>query len=206
MTAPMPSELATNPTPPSTAGVVSDEELIRRLRAGDVSAGETLVSRHQMQLMRYLHRLVGSQQQAEELHQQTWLSVLANLDRFQTEQSTADGSGAFKAWLYRIATNKATDLWRSQGRERSMHAGLRLLREEQAPPSDVITETDEQCRRLQQAIQQLPETQRQVLLLRYYSGMKFVEIARTLGCPLNTALGRMHKAVLRLKQLLDEDR
>jgi len=50
----------------------------------------------------------------------------------------------------------------------------------------------------------LPEAQKQVLLLRYYSNLKFVEIAQMLGCPLNTALGRMHKAMLKLKQLMEE--
>ena len=50
----------------------------------------------------------------------------------------------------------------------------------------------------------LPESQRQVLLLRYYSNLKFVEIADMLGCPLNTALGRMHKAVLKLRVLMEK--
>ena len=58
--------------------------------------------------------------------------------------------------------------------------------------------------KLKAAIDQLPEAQRQVLLLRYYSNLKFVEIAEMLGCPLNTALGRMHKAMLKLKQLMEE--
>ena len=52
-------------------------------------------------------------------------------------------------------------------------------------------------------IAQLPEGQRQVLMLRYYSNLKFVEIAQIVGCPLNTALGRMHKAVLKLRQLME---
>jgi RNA polymerase sigma-70 factor, ECF subfamily len=65
-------------------------------------------------------------------------------------------------------------------------------------------ENSEQVGKLRSAIERLPEGQRQVLLLRYYSGLKFVEIAQTLGCPLNTALGRMHKAMQRLKQLMEE--
>jgi RNA polymerase sigma-70 factor (ECF subfamily) len=64
-------------------------------------------------------------------------------------------------------------------------------------------EGSEQEEKLRRAIEQLPDSQRQVLLLRYYSGMKFVEIADMLGCPLNTALGRMHKAMLKLKQLME---
>ena len=57
-------------------------------------------------------------------------------------------------------------------------------------------------RKLAGAIHQLPENQRQVLLLRYYSNLKFIEIAEVVGCPLNTALGRMHKAMLKLKELM----
>ena len=57
---------------------------------------------------------------------------------------------------------------------------------------------------MQRAIEQLPEAQRQVLLLRYYANLKFVDIAQMLGCPLNTALGRMHKAMLRLKEMMAE--
>jgi RNA polymerase sigma-70 factor (ECF subfamily) len=58
--------------------------------------------------------------------------------------------------------------------------------------------------RLQRALEQLPENQRQILLLRFYGDMKFVEIAEMLGCPLNTALGRVHKAVIKLRQLLKD--
>jgi RNA polymerase sigma-70 factor (ECF subfamily) len=56
---------------------------------------------------------------------------------------------------------------------------------------------------LLRAIEKLPENQRQVLMLRYYSNLKFVEIAELLGCPLNTALGRMHKAMIKLRQLME---
>ena len=61
----------------------------------------------------------------------------------------------------------------------------------------------EQEARLRAAIDQLPENQKQIVLLRYYSNMKFVEIASMLGCPLNTALGRMHKAMKKLRTLMD---
>ena len=71
-------------------------------------------------------------------------------------------------------------------------------------PSD-RTETAEQVERLREAISRLPATQREVLLLRCFSGLKFVEIAQMLGCPLNTALGRMHKAMTKLKRLMDEE-
>jgi RNA polymerase sigma-70 factor (ECF subfamily) len=64
-------------------------------------------------------------------------------------------------------------------------------------------EGTEQEEKLRRAIEQLPEAQRQVLMLRYYSNLKFVEIAQVVGCPLNTALGRMHKAMLKLKEMME---
>jgi len=178
----------------------SDETLIWRLRDGDSVAGEVLVKRFCHPLMRYLQRLTGDDHIAEELHQQTWLSVLDHLDRFEA----GSGNGGFKAWLFRIATNKANDQWRSRGREKAAKEGMKLLLHEEAPPAGHRIEGAEQERKLQRAIDQLPENQKQVLLLRYYSNLKFVEIATMLGCPLNTALGRMHKAMLKLKELMDE--
>ena len=80
---------------------------------------------------------------------------------------------------------------------------LRLAPEEQAPDAAHALARTEQEAKLRDAISRLPENQRQVLILRYYSSLKFVEIAEMVGCPLNTALGRMHKAMLKLKQMME---
>jgi RNA polymerase sigma factor (sigma-70 family) len=190
--------------PPGAPGTAAegpgDEVLIRRLRGGETAAGETLVRRYHQPLLRYLQRLVGSDHLAEEIHQATWLSVLEHLEKFDPSST----SGGFKAWLFRIATNKANDVWRSCGREKVAKEGLKLVVEEESPQAGHRIEGTEQQAKLLRAIEQLPENQRQVLMLRYYSGMKFVDIAQMLGCPLNTALGRMHKAMIKLKQLMDE--
>jgi RNA polymerase sigma factor (sigma-70 family) len=191
-------ETARTPAAAATAAT-SDEELVALLRDGSTSAGEELVRRYYEPLMRYLQRIAGSDHVAEELHQQTWLSVLDHLAKFDK----TSGGGGFKAWLFRIATNKANDHWRSAGREKNAKQGLRLVTDEEAPPAGHRLEASEQERKLLEAIKQLPENQRQVLMLRYYSNLKFVEIADLLGCPLNTALGRMHKAMLKLKQLME---
>src|SRR5206468_5511967 len=90
---------------------VSDEQLLDRLRHGDLGAGQTLVERHYMPLMRYLTRLAGSRA-ADDLHQRTWLSILAHADRFV---ATGD-AGSFRGWLFRIAANKSKDYWRSAAR------------------------------------------------------------------------------------------
>jgi RNA polymerase sigma-70 factor (ECF subfamily) len=177
----------------------ADEVLLKRLRNGESAAGETLVKRYHQPLLRYLQRLVGSDHAAEELLQATWLSVLEHIEKFDPSST----SGGFRAWLFRIATNKAHDVWRARGRERLAREGLKFIVEEEAPQAGHHIEGSEQQEKLLRAIEQLPENQRQVLMLRYYSEMKFTEIAEMLGCPLNTALGRMHKAIVKLKELMD---
>src|SRR5947207_8447958 len=158
----------------------SDESLLTRLRSGEVAAGEVLVLRYCQPLMRYLQRLTGNDHVAEELHQQTWLSVLDHLEKFDPRvvgavgTSGGGGGGAFKAWLFRIATNKANDLWRSRGRERAASEGLKLVTEDEAPDAGHRLEGSEQEQKLRRAIELLPENQKQVLLLRYYSNLKFI--------------------------------
>jgi RNA polymerase sigma-70 factor (ECF subfamily) len=192
-----PTSVRREDPPAAASGAPSDEVLVQRLRDGEVAAGEVLARRYYEALMRYLQRLAGSQA-AEELHQQTWLSVLDHLDRFDP----ATAGGGFKAWLFRIATNKANDHWRSRGRERVAKEGLKRVTDELQPSAGERLESAEQEEKLRRAIERLPEPQRQVLVLRYYSNLKFVEIAEILGCPLNTALGRVHKALIKLRQFM----
>lgn len=178
-----------------------DERLVESLRRGTQSAGDELVRRYHEPLLRFLGRMVGSDTLAEELLQQTWLSALEHLDQFRPNE----GGPGFKAWLFRIATNKVNDLWRSRGREKTAHEGLRLVRDIETHDASVPTTREEDIERLRLAIEQLPEAQRQVVVMRYFGDLKFVEIAEALGCPLNTALGRMHKAMLKLKTLMNDE-
>src|ERR671912_901329 len=113
-------------------GAASDEELVEQLRDGAAAAGEQLVRRYFQPLMRYLLRIVGSDHLAEELHQQAWLSVLDHLGKFDSKTTT---SGGFKAWLFRIATNKANDHWRSSSRERVAKSALKLASDDEMPPA-----------------------------------------------------------------------
>jgi RNA polymerase sigma-70 factor (ECF subfamily) len=180
---------------------VSDETLLDRLSRGDAGAGETLVGRHYAPLMRYLQRVAGPRA-AEDLLQQTWLSVLSHADRFVADAA----SGSFKGWLFRIATNKTKDHWRSAGREKAAKEGYALVSGAAAPWAGHAAEGAEQCEKLRRAIEQLPDGQREVLLLRYYGNMKFSDIADVLGCPVNTALTRAHKGLLKLRDAMASPR
>lgn len=193
--------LATMQAQSSAVQSLTDEQLVQRLCAGEAAAGQALVQRHHLHLLRYLQRLTGDDQLAEELLQATWLSALENLQRFQSWPV----GGGFKAWLFRIATNKANDLWRRRWRESVADQDLELVTDEQGQDASRRLESAEQQQKLLWAIEQLPANQRQVLLLRYYSGMKFIDIAQALGCPLNTVLGRMHKAMLKLKRWMEDE-
>ena len=204
---PRPAARRDAPSLPSTGITteVADETLLAGLRDGDIAAGETLVARYHGSLMRYLQRLAGPDL-AEELHQQTWLSVLDHLGRFRpgsTSGTLSGHGGGFKAWLFRIATNKANDLWRSRGRERNAKEGLKHLLDPHLPGTAHRFETVERNDALAAALDQLPREQREALVLRFYSNMKFTDIAKLVGCPVNTALTRVHKAILKLRQIME---
>ena len=166
-----------------------------------MAGGEVLVKRYNGSLRRYLLRLVGASA-AEELHQQTWLSVLSHLDRFV---ASATG-GSFRGWLFRIAGNKVKDHWRSKSREKCAKEGFGRIAGDRSPGEQSGTEDAEEHERLRRAIDALPECQRHVLMLRYYADMKFLDIAAVLECPLNTALTRAHKGLIKLRRSMAEVR
>ena len=178
----------------------SDESLVLRLRAGDIAAGEVLVARYYLPLMRYLQRMAGPLA-AEDLHQQTWVSVLAHVDRFVA----AADSSSFRGWLFRIASNKTKDHWRSARREKAAKEGVSRIAEVESPWAGSRADGAEQQDKLRRAIEQLPQTQRDVLMMRYYGNFKFVEIAEVLGCPVNTALTRAHKGLIRLREAMGQE-
>src|SRR5581483_10701087 len=101
---------------------------MKRLCDGESAAGDVLVRRYYQPLFRYLQRVAGARL-ADELIQQTWLSVLDHADKFDPQA----GGGGFKAWLFRIATNKVNDHWRSNGREKAAKQAMRLVADEEMP-------------------------------------------------------------------------
>lgn len=186
----------------------TDLQLVEKLRAGDALAGDQLVRRHTPALLGFLRKTVGSSHLAEDLHQATWASALQHLPKFDAKKlPVAERHTAFKAWLFRIAANKARDAFRSAGRARKHQQtfaddpGLRP----ENPSGGAEALDDERQTRVREAIDQLPEAQKEVVVLRYYAQMKFSDVAAVVGCPLNTALGRMHKAALKLKAMLGDD-
>ena len=178
----------------------SDAELLFAFRKGDIAALDLLVGRYQRQLHGYLRAMTGSQADADDLFQETWLRVVRNPGSFR--------GGAFNAWLWCITRN----LWIDRMRRRkpvislddTTSEGTTYVDLTPAPglPPGAEAEAGELGRQIAAAVSRLPPEQRDMFLLRTQGGLSFAEIAKLRRVPINTALGRMHYAIQRLREEL----
>jgi RNA polymerase sigma-70 factor (ECF subfamily) len=171
----------------------TDAELMRRWQNGAADAFEALVRRWQRRVAALLGRLAGPGAVAD-LCQEVFLRIYQAGPRYREE-------GAFTTWLYRIVLNVARDAGR-----RSRHDPRPLADHE--PPGDEAPE-DDACRRetallVAEAIAELPEALRDVLVLRHYEGLHFEEIARLTGTPASTLKSRFATALARLRVRLEQ--
>jgi RNA polymerase sigma-70 factor (ECF subfamily) len=175
--------------------------LVHRCRDGDGEAFETLFHMFRRPLYGYLARTTGDRHLAEDLLQDVFLRMVEHLDRYEE-------SGRFQAWLFRIAANRVRD-W-ARRRSRAEHVGGAAAKDgrdettavdrpvDQPPEADLIR--GEQVRRLESELQGLEAEEREVLLLRHYSGLAFREIAEITEAPLGTVLARSHRALAKLRE------
>jgi RNA polymerase sigma-70 factor, ECF subfamily len=169
-----------------------DAELVRRWQDGDLAAFEALVRRWEQPVARFLLRFTGRGEAVADLCQEVFLRAYTAGPRYR-------GTAAFSTWLFRIAINLARDAGRRQQRLARVEA-----REPTAdgPAADVVCERNELLDLLEQAIAELPEPQRTVLLLHHYERLKFEEIARVTGTPASTLKSRFAAALQRLRERL----
>ena len=185
---------------------IPDDVLMRRYtRKGDVAAMDVLVRRHSQMLLLFLRGWFTEPSEAEDAMHDVWLKVFSRPGAYRDDN--------FRGWLLRIARNLAIDRFRERKPDLSLDApvgdlpdsdsaALVDLLPSSAPSPDVAAASNDALRVIHGEIQKLPPSQREVFLLRTVSDMSFKDIAKTLGIPLNTALGRMHYAVLRLREVL----
>lgn len=177
-----------------------DAALLRRYRRGDAAAFAQLYQRHRLGLFRFLLGLCGDHALAEEVFQETWLSLI----RSTSEQREAV---LFKTWLYQIGRNRLIDHWRKHGR----HQGQQDEYDEQqhasndpqpGPEQQLSLSRDQQ--RLQAALDDLPAEQREVFLLRAHGDLELAEIAALTQTPAETVKSRLRYAMQKLRRLLAE--
>jgi RNA polymerase sigma-70 factor, ECF subfamily len=171
----------------------SDEELMRRFRAGEGGAFPILVQRHRARVFAFVLRLTQNRTQAEDVLQETWLRVVRGAAAYQP-------TAKFTTWVYTIARNASVD-----GARREQLRSAEPLAEE---PRDEGTPWNNPERGagsaelrplLEAAIAALPKEQREVFLLREFAGIPFAEIARMTGAAEPTVKSRMRYALLALR-------
>jgi RNA polymerase sigma factor (sigma-70 family) len=188
---PAPARTADGPMAPPATGE-SDEVLMARFCQGEARAFEALFQRYAGPVHGYLARLTGSPAAAEDLSQQTFLSVVRARGRFQE-------GARVKPWLYAIATNAARDWQRRRRPEDLTEAGElpATLPAELPAPRDTGLE-----RAVQRALAELPEGQRIPIVLHRFEGMSFAEIAEAMGLTETAVKVRAHRGYARLRELL----
>ena len=187
---------------------VSDETLLRSFVEGDADAFEILVRRFQRPLFNFILRSVRDPDRAEELLQEVFLKVVQRAAEFQ-------GTSKVSTWIYTIARNLCIDTSRKMvfRRHRSLDAptgddpdGPTMLDRVagSTPLADREVIGGDLKERITRAVEELPEEQRDVFLMREVSNMAFKEIAEVVGVPENTVKSRMRYALERLQRALAE--
>jgi RNA polymerase sigma-70 factor (ECF subfamily) len=188
----------------------SDESLMLRYRDGDVRAFELLVTRHRKALFNFILRFVRDTAQAEDVTQETFLRLVKGADAYERQAK-------FTTWLYTIARNLCVDASRRGKHRKAASLDAPLGDDENAgslldllPDGSAGVDRQAQSRelglRLRQAIEALPDEQREIFLLREVADLQFNEIANVVGCPENTVKSRMRYALEKLREALEEYR
>jgi len=180
--------------------VNDDAQLIENTLAGHSAAFGKLVQKYQDRLYNTVAHVAGNAEDARDVVQDAFVQAFLKLDTFK-------GSSAFYTWLYRIAFNVAA----THRRRKRSTVSLQRAREtsgnepmgNEEDPSDIL-ERKERCRQVRQAINQLNEEHRAVVVLREIDGCCYETIAEILEIPVGTVRSRLHRARLQLHEQLKE--
>jgi RNA polymerase sigma-70 factor (ECF subfamily) len=184
---------------------VDDGELLLRFRDhGERAAFDELVHRYERELYSYLRRYVGDPSLAEDVFQSTFLQVYRKRHLYEEDRP-------FRPWLYAIATHQAVDALRKAGRHQAVSLDaeqtdndastgslLQLLETHGPTPADAM-ENEEQREWIRAEVEKLPVHLRSVVLMTYYQGLKYREVAEALGIPVGTMKSRLHTALARIQ-------
>ena len=184
--------------------VLSDQHLLNNYRSGDQSAISKLIERHKRRVRDYIYMMVKDNDVADDSFQETCIKLIRVID-----EGRYTDNGKFLSWVLRIAHNQVIDYFRQKKQRNNVSegdAGYDILNNQKFSDHTVeeklITnqiETD-----VRKLIDFLPPEQKEVVLMRYYMGLSFKEIAEQTDVSINTALGRMRYALINLRKLIDE--
>ncbi len=186
------------------------DSLIERAQRRDSTAVGEIVDVYAVRLYRFLYRLTGQRQDAEDLVQEVFLRVVRTIEAYKHD-------GKFEAWLFRIAMNLARDRIRKLARVPGilsldakpdsndwieLPTPVARMPERESAVSDL---DNDDMNRLQAALMTLPQPEREIIILRHYSNLTFAEIAEAFEVPLGTALARSHRGLAKLRKAMGVD-
>lgn len=184
----------------------SDEQLLTRLRAGERELFGALVRRYERELFGYLRRYLGDDDLADDVFQNTFVQVYRKIKQYEPGRPA-------RPWLYAIATNQAIDALRRRNRRADQRADAVTAPDEEgqarplfellpasgdAPPD--AADRTEQRELVRAAVERLPDLLRQVVLLAYFQGLKYRDVADALDIPVGTVKSRLHAALAKLTE------
>lgn len=182
---------------------LSDSKLVSLYIKGNEESFEVLLNRHKSKVFTNIYLIVKDTYVAEDLTQDTFIKAIKTLrgNRYNEE-------GKFKPWILRIAHNLAIDYFRKKKRYPTivMEDGSNVfntLAFSEAPYENFQVQQDTK-NKLRSFIEELPENQREVIMMRHYQEMSFQDIAETTDVSINTALGRMRYALINLRKKMKQ--
>ena len=184
---------------------VSDQVLLNQYLSGDRGAISQLIDRHSNRVRDYIRMMVKDHDLADDILQDTFIKAVQVID----DGRYAD-TGKFLSWMLRIAHNKVIDYFRSQKSAKTINESesgynvLGTLRFADSSVEDRLI-SEQIALDVRRLVDHLPQEQREVVMLRYYSGLSFQEIAEQTNVSINTALGRMRYALINLRKMIKDN-
>jgi len=183
---------------------LSDNELVQRYLGGDYSALEVLINRYKDKIFSYIFVNVKDQHLAEDIFQDTFIKVVKSLNLGKYTDN-----GKFCSWAIRIAHNLIIDHYRHEKNANTILNESSQVNHFNSPNySDENIEdfiiNEQTLKEIHLLIDELPEDQREVVILRHFHDLSFREIAEKTNVSINTSLGRMRYAIINLRRIINE--
>lgn len=189
----------------ATSYQTPDALLVKNYIAGDENALALLINRHQSKIYNFIYSKIADRDIADDIFQDTFIKVIKTL-----KSNSYNEEGKFLPWVMRIAHNLVIDYFRrnnkmSMVRDNDEFSVFAYIKDDsdnvETKLIQNIIESD-----LQKLVSDLPNDQREVLVMRIYQDMSFNEIAEATGVSINTALGRMRYALLNLRKTIEKNK
>jgi len=185
--------------------LLSDRDLIGLYQQGNQAAISELIYRYKQKVYSSIFFLVRDKELSEDLFQDTFIKIITSIrDGRYNEQ------GKFLPWALRIAHNLVIDHFRKDKnmpmkRDTEEYSVFDYMPSSSVNADESLIE-DERVLKVRNLLEQIPAEQREVVIMRHYGELSFKEISEVLNININTALGRMHYAILKMRELIKKDR